>query len=68
MHAALALIGRINFAEEFTHALTKEASIHFGDRPVSVSMDGEVTTMRSPLLYRCRPGALETIMPKEEEK
>ncbi|MGE5479010.1 MAG: diacylglycerol/lipid kinase family protein [Chloroflexota bacterium] len=68
VHAALALIGRINFAEEFTHALTKEASIHFGDRPVSVSMDGEVTTMRSPLLYRCRPGALETIMPKEEEK
>ena len=42
-------------------------TIAAGSHRLRVAIDGEVVTLRSPLNYRVRPGALTVLVPKEAE-
>jgi diacylglycerol kinase family enzyme len=59
-----ALLAQVEQAEKFVAMTATEVSIETPRSRIRVSTDGEVTVMRSPLLYRVRPGALRVAVPK----
>jgi diacylglycerol kinase family enzyme len=63
--AFLAALGRLDEAREFDTWRLGEAEIRSRASRLIVARDGEVETMRPPLRYRIRPGALEVLAPGE---
>lgn len=61
--AFLALFGRLHEASDFDALITKQFSIETRGPKTSVSMDGEVNQMSTPLNYLTHPGALRVIVP-----
>jgi diacylglycerol kinase family enzyme len=61
--ALRALLGRIDAEDEFDLAAAPELRIVTPRRRVRTALDGEVRTLRSPLEYRVRPGALRVVVP-----
>jgi diacylglycerol kinase family enzyme len=61
--AFLALFGRLHEACDFEVLSTRQLSIETRKKRTSVSTDGEVTRMNTPLNYVIRPGALRVIVP-----
>jgi diacylglycerol kinase family enzyme len=57
-----ALAGRLHQLEYFESFLETRLDVEV-PRAVSLSLDGEVTTLKSPLGYRTRPKALRVIVP-----
>jgi diacylglycerol kinase family enzyme len=57
------LVGSVDQARDFETLRTGALEIAMGSSRVPVSIDGEVATLRPPLLYRSRPGALRVIAP-----
>jgi diacylglycerol kinase family enzyme len=64
-----AFFGGLRDEEDFNAMCTKEVWIETR-RPkrLRVATDGEVTTIRTPLHYRVRPGALRVLVPKEGDR
>jgi diacylglycerol kinase family enzyme len=58
-----ALFGRLHEASDFDALITKQFSIETRRRRTSVSTDGEVTQMNTPLNYLTHPGAVRVIVP-----
>jgi diacylglycerol kinase family enzyme len=58
-----ALLGRLEQADDFDSLLLPELRIETRKKTLRVALDGEVTSMRPPLEYRIRPGALKVIVP-----
>jgi diacylglycerol kinase family enzyme len=58
-----ALFGRLHEASDFDALITKQFSIETRRPRTSVSTDGEVNQMNTPLNYRTHPGALRVIVP-----
>lgn len=63
----LALIGRLKDHDEFEEFSTGEAVLESRRSLIRVSLDGEVTLMKTPLHYRIRPGSLRVIAPSQPE-
>jgi diacylglycerol kinase family enzyme len=61
--ALRALLGKLNEERDLDMLLADEMEIASLRSHLRVSTDGEVTTMKTPLCYRCRPGALTVIVP-----
>jgi diacylglycerol kinase family enzyme len=61
--AFLALFGRLHEASDFDALITKQFSIETQRPRTSVSTDGEVNEMNTPLTYLTHPGALRVIVP-----
>lgn len=61
--AFLALFGRLHDAGDFEVLFTDQISIETRRARASVSTDGEVNQMSTPLNYRTHPGALRVIVP-----
>jgi diacylglycerol kinase family enzyme len=61
--AAMTLMGKLREAKEFEALTTGEILIETRHRRLKVALDGEVTVMDTPLLYRVRPQALRVIVP-----
>jgi len=61
--ALRALLGRLDAEAEFDLAAAPELRIVTPRRRVRAALDGEVRTLRSPLEYRVRPGALRVVVP-----
>ena len=61
--AFLALLGRLHQAGDFEVLSTHQISIQTRKKRTSVSTDGEVNRMNTPLNYLTRPGALRVIVP-----
>lgn len=61
--AFLALLGRLDEASGFDALMTKQISIQTRRHRTSVSTDGEVNQMNTPLNYLTHPGALRVIVP-----
>lgn len=59
-----ALCGRIDQAKDFETFCVTEATIETGRPRLLVATDGEVTPMRTPLVYRARPRALRVMVPQ----
>ena len=66
--ALRALVGRLRQEKDFMALLTNEAKIETRHSRLRAAFDGEVETMRAPLLYRSRPGALQVMAPADESK
>ena len=58
-----ALFGRLREASDFDLLITKQVSIETREPRASVSTDGEVNEMNTPLSYLTHPGALRVIVP-----
>jgi len=58
-----ALSGRLREASDFDVLITKQVSIETREARASVSTDGEVNEMNTPLNYLIHPGALRVIVP-----
>jgi diacylglycerol kinase family enzyme len=61
--AFLALFGRLHEASDFDLLITNQISIETPRPQASVSTDGEVHQMNTPLNYLTHPGALRVIVP-----
>jgi diacylglycerol kinase family enzyme len=61
--AFLALMGRLQEAEELDVLRPKKIWIKTRRRRIQVALDGEVNLMATPLHYRTLPGALRVIVP-----
>ena len=61
--AFLALSGRLHEASDFDILITKQIEIQTQRPVVSVSTDGEVNQMKTPLNYLTHSGALRVIVP-----
>jgi diacylglycerol kinase family enzyme len=61
--AFLALSRRLREARDFDVLITKQISIETRRSQASVSVDGEVNKINSPLNYLIHPGALRVIVP-----
>ncbi len=61
------LLGRTGQLQELDTFLLDEATIELKHSTVGVALDGEVAELRSPLVYRSRPGALRVFVPAAEE-
>ena len=61
--AFLAILGRLHDASDFDVLITDQISIETRRPRVSVSTDGEVNQMNTPLNYLIHPGALRVIVP-----
>jgi diacylglycerol kinase family enzyme len=61
----LALFGHLNEASDLDVLTAKQFSIETRRPQASVSTDGEVHQMKTPLNYLIRPGALRVIVPVE---
>jgi diacylglycerol kinase family enzyme len=59
-----ALFGRSRPGNEFDAFLTTECWIETRHHLLRISLDGEVTVLRSPLHYRVRPQALRVMVPQ----
>jgi diacylglycerol kinase family enzyme len=65
LHAFRALFGRLSQAKDFQVFTVKEARIETHRRRLLVAWDGEIAWMKTPLLYRTRPGALRVLVPND---
>jgi diacylglycerol kinase family enzyme len=64
MLLARALLGRGTHSGAFEVTPATELRVHTPhSRRVRVALDGEITTMTTPLHYRVRPGALKVLLP-----
>ncbi len=61
--AFLAVFGRLHKGSDFDILTTKQMQINTRRPRVSVSTDGEVTRMKTPLNYLTHPGGLRVIVP-----
>ena len=52
------IFGSPEQVKDFEVERVSEAKVHLKRRALQVGMDGEVVRLASPLVYRCRPGAL----------
>ncbi len=59
-----ALFGRVEQAEDFDAFCVTEVTIKTHKHHLLVATDGEVSEMRTPLVYRARPGALRVMVPQ----
>lgn len=59
----LALFRRLKDHDEFEAFSATEALVESRRRLIRVSLDGEVTLMKTPLHYRIRPGSLRVLSP-----
>jgi diacylglycerol kinase family enzyme len=59
------LLGRVRQSGAFEIVSARELWIHTPNaRHVRVAIDGETTTMTTPLHYRTCPGALKVLLPR----
>jgi diacylglycerol kinase family enzyme len=65
---ARAALERLDQERDFEMRLVKEAEILSRARQLRVSVDGEIVTMRSPLVYRTRPRALRVFAPRTDQE
>lgn len=63
--AVRALFDRLEQARDFDSLRAAEVTIETPRAAVHVAIDGEVVTMRTPLRYRIRPGALKVLAPTD---
>ncbi|MDB5871733.1 MAG: sphingosine kinase [Ramlibacter sp.] len=61
--ALRALFGRLLQARDFEMVTAAALAVNTRHKQMRVATDGEVTTMKTPLNYRIRPGALRVIVP-----
>jgi len=66
--ALRALFGRLKNEKDFMAMQTSELTIETKHKRLRVAFDGEVDVMERPLHYHIRPGALQVIVPANEEK
>lgn len=66
--ALRALLGHLREDKDFLALCTEEISITTRHKRVRVALDGEVDVLEAPLNYRVRPGALQVIVPRNENK
>ena len=64
--ALLALFGRLREAEDFDALTTQQLTIETRRPRLRVALDGEVTTLNTPLHYRIHPAALRVLVPQFE--
>lgn len=64
--ALRAAFNRLREERDFEMRAVREVEIHSRSPVLRVSLDGEVVTMRAPLRYRSRPGALRVITAAED--
>ena len=64
--AFLAFLGRLQKGGDFDALITKQITIETRSPQTSVSTDGEVRKMDTPLNYLISPGALRVIVPVEK--
>lgn len=62
--ALRALIGRLHQAKGFDTLITQALTIETRRPSLQVALDGEVTTLSTPLHYRIHPAALQVKVPK----
>ena len=65
--AVRAAFGGLNQGEDFATLRAKAVEIRMRASRMHVALDGEVATMRPPLTYRVRPGALRVFAPAPPE-
>jgi YegS/Rv2252/BmrU family lipid kinase len=63
-----ALTGRLTASAPFAGFQADRITVDIGRRRVSVSFDGELTTLSSPLTYRVRARALDVLVPRPESQ
>jgi diacylglycerol kinase family enzyme len=66
--AVRAAFGGLNQGEDFATLRAKAVEIRMRASRMHVALDGEVVTMRPPLNYRVRPGALRVFAPAPPEE
>lgn len=66
--AVRALFGRLRDAESFDATCASEIRIDTSAPRIRVALDGEVTTMDTPLHYTIRPAALSVVVPLEKNE
>jgi diacylglycerol kinase family enzyme len=62
------LFSGVRAGRAFDCLVTREVVIHGARRSLRVAIDGEVTTLETPLHYHIRPGALRVMLPRAAEK
>jgi diacylglycerol kinase family enzyme len=62
------LLGRTGQLRELDTFLLDQATIELKRSSVGVALDGEVTELRPPLVYRSRPGALRVFVPAHQDQ
>lgn len=58
-----AMLGGKDSIEQLDHLVATEVRIDAGPRRLTVSVDGELVRMNTPLHFRIRPGALRVLVP-----
>lgn len=58
-----ALVGRLHTAEHFESLSVKALTIEARRARLGVTLDGELTALETPLLFRTHPGALRVLVP-----
>jgi diacylglycerol kinase family enzyme len=61
-----AAFGRLDQASDFEQRILKTLTIRSRHRHLSVSFDGEVMRLRTPLHYRSLPAALRVLLPRAD--
>jgi diacylglycerol kinase family enzyme len=61
--AVRALLGRLEQAADFGSLVVPAVRVHTRKRTLEAALDGEVTRLTPPLVYRIRPGALRLLVP-----
>ena len=59
------LFGQLRQWKDFEEVNTAEITIQTRRKKLHVALDGEVRTMKTPLVYRTRPGALKVLVPRD---
>lgn len=59
------MLGRLRASRNFEARVLPDLTIHLHRRRVAVSIDGELTELRTPLVYKIRRGGLRVLMPPE---
>ena len=58
-----ALVGRLRHAEHFESLSVKALTIEARRARLGVTLDGELTALKTPLFFRTHPGALQVLVP-----
>ena len=66
--ALKAVFGGLSQEKDFLTVLTDELVVETRRAHVRVAVDGEVVMMKTPLIYRIRPGSLRVIVPATSDK
>jgi YegS/Rv2252/BmrU family lipid kinase len=66
--ALRALFGRLREEKDFLAMCTNEVTIQTRHKRLRVAFDGEVDVMETPLHYRVIPGALQVLVPRNDDK